>query len=111
MQILTYEMAPPPIVSGDPTASAIVYHSPAPEFEVTRRELQPGQLGSQASNDSPHILLVVAGEVVLAWGTGSGREEKAFHRGQSAFLPACLETVDLRAEQPTELFLVDVPKA
>jgi hypothetical protein len=56
-------------------------------------------------------LLVVAGEVVLAWGTGSGREEKAFHRGQSAFLPACLETVDLRAEQPTELFLVDVPKA
>jgi mannose-6-phosphate isomerase len=105
VNILTYEMGPPPIVAGDATAAEIVYRTPASEFQVSRLRMQQGQEGVESTGGGPAVLLVTKGDVLIRWEGG----ETKLRRGQSVLIPAVLEAFSLFAETPVELFNVTVP--
>ncbi|MFL7795039.1 MAG: mannose-6-phosphate isomerase, class I [Anaerolineae bacterium] len=106
VDILTYEMGPPPIIEGDADAAEIVYRTPAPEFQVSRLRMQPGQERADSTGGGPQILLVTAGEVIISREKGNA----AFQRGQSVLLPAFLGGFGLKAAASAELFRVQVPR-
>ena len=105
VDILTYEMGLPPIIAGDASAAKVVYRTPAPEFQVSRLRMQPGQERAESTGGGPQILLVTAGDVLMGWDGG----EAEFRRGQSVLIPAFLGTFGLKAAAPSELFRVQVP--
>jgi mannose-6-phosphate isomerase len=105
VDILTYEMGPPPIIAGDAGAAEIVYRTPATEFQVSRLRMQPGQERAESTGGGPQIMLVTAGDVLIGWEGG----EAAFGRGQSVLLPAFLGGFELKVPAPSELFRVQVP--
>jgi mannose-6-phosphate isomerase len=106
VDILTYEMGSPPIIEGGADAAEIVYRTPAPEFQVSRLRMQPGQERAESTGGGPQILLVTTGEVLISWRGG----EAAFGRGQSVLLPAFLDRFGLKAAASSELFRVQVPQ-
>jgi mannose-6-phosphate isomerase len=105
VDILTYEMGPPPIIEGNAGAARVTYQTPVPEFQVSRLRMELGQRWVELTNDAPQILLVTQGDVHIGWEGG----EEAFWRGQSVLIPASLKVFRLLAETPVELFKVTVP--
>jgi mannose-6-phosphate isomerase len=105
VDILTYEMGPPPVIEGNTDAAEVVYQTPVPEFQVSRLRMQPGQERAESSDGGPAVLLVTRGDVRIGWEGG----EAAFRRGQSVLIPALVEAFSLVAESPIELFSVTVP--
>ena len=105
VDILTYEMGPPPIIAGDAGAAEVVYPTPVPEFQVSRLRMRPGQERMGSTGGGPAVLLVTQGDVLIRW---EGDETKLRH-GQSVLIPALLEAFSLLAESPVELFKVMVP--
>lgn len=103
LQVLTYELAPLPVIEPAPGAEA-VYHTPAAEFQVTRLRLGTGEQVRRASV-GPQILLTLQGQALIRWREGSF----GLRRGQSAFLPHCLGEYELVAETPAELYRAEVP--
>jgi mannose-6-phosphate isomerase len=110
--ILAYDSAPPYVLAPDPVQAHVVYETPASEFELSRHALREGELWHEEAADSPRIVLVTSGDAVIRWDAGSKWEESAIRRGQSLFLPACLERVDLHSVGPAEaeLFVARVPR-
>ena len=106
VDILTYEMGPPPIIEGDANAAEIVYQTPVDEFQVSRLRMQPGQERAELTGGGPQIMLITAGDVLIGWEGG----EAAFGRGQSVLLPAFLGGFGLKATASSELFRVQVPR-
>jgi mannose-6-phosphate isomerase len=106
VDILTYEMGPPPIIEGDTDAAETIYQTPVDEFQVSRLRMQPGQERAESTGGGPQILLVTAGDVLIDWDGG----EAAFGRGQSVLLPAFLNRFKLKATASSELFRVQVPR-
>jgi mannose-6-phosphate isomerase len=105
VDILTYEMGPPPIIAGDAGAAEVTYQTPADEFQVSRLRMQPGQERAESTGGGPAVLLVTQDDVRIGWEGG----ETKLRRGQSVLIPALLETFSLFAETPVELFSVTVP--
>jgi mannose-6-phosphate isomerase len=105
VDILTYEMGPPPIIAGDAGAAEFTYSTPVPEFQVSRLRMQPGQERMESTGGGPAVLLVTQGDVLIVWASG----ETKLRRGQSVLVPASLEALSLLAETPVELFRVTVP--
>jgi mannose-6-phosphate isomerase len=106
VDILTYEMRPPPIIEPDADAVEVTYKTPAPEFWVSRLRMQPGQERVESNGGGPAVLLVTKGDIRIGW---EGGETKLRH-GQSVLIPALLEAFSLLAELPVELFKVTVPQ-
>jgi mannose-6-phosphate isomerase len=105
VDILTYEMGTPPIIAGDAAAAEVVYQTPAPEFQVGRLRMQPGQERAESTGGGPAVLFVTQGDVCIGWEGGETR----LRRGQSVLIPALLEAFSLRAATSAEVFQVRVP--
>jgi mannose-6-phosphate isomerase len=105
VEILSQEPQPIAILSGG-DAAEIVYRTPAPEFQVSRRRMRPGEERVEASGGRLVILLITRGEVRLRWGA----ESEAFRQGESILIPALLDEFTVRAESPVELFRAEVPR-
>ncbi len=101
IEILTYEPGPVPILQGDPGPNRVTYHTPAPEFQVSRWKVEPGAEIVTATGNRPRILLITEGQVLV--------NEETFKRGQSILIPACLEEFQITSGGAAELFAVEVP--
>ena len=101
IEILIYEPGPVPILPGDPASDRVTYHTPASEFQVSRWNVEPGTEIVTATGNRPWILLVTGGQVLV--------DGETFKRGQSVFIPACLEEFQVTAGGAAELFAVEVP--
>jgi mannose-6-phosphate isomerase class I len=79
----------------------VTYHTPAPEFQVSRWNVEPGTEIVTATGNRPWILLVTGGQVLV--------DGQPFKRGQSILIPACLEEFQVTSRGAAELFAVEVP--
>lgn len=109
LNILTYELGPSPVMSGDAGAQETVYTTPAAEFQVRRWQLTAGQTRQEKSGNRPSILLVTAGKLTLRWQEAGNAQQQVIRRGQSLFIPACLPAFDLVAECASEVFKAEAP--
>ncbi len=125
VEIMDYEPRPAQIVrAGKEKASSlneVRYSTPSDEFLVTRLRLGPGQEKRRATGGRISFLLLIKGHVQIAWDTAAkgdvGAERDAGDKGgkdellpgQSVLLPAILKEYRLKASQPAEVFLAEVP--
>jgi mannose-6-phosphate isomerase len=86
-------------------ARAVVYATPAPEFEVRRVTLAPGAALELPTGGGPAVLLVTEGRAALTWSDGT----TSAGRGASYVLPACLPRISLRSEPGAEVFVSATP--
>ncbi len=105
IEILDCRLGPVPILEGMGTEE-VVYHTPAPEFLVSRWHMPPGRRKRAGLYDRPEILLVLRGAVRIEWENG----EEIFRRGASMLLPACLRGATLQALEPATVFRAEVPR-
>ncbi|HEY89384.1 MAG TPA: mannose-6-phosphate isomerase, class I [Thermoflexia bacterium] len=105
VEILTPQMGPAPVSTGEREAGWIIYRTPAAEFELSRRELAVGERVEIATGGRIEIYLVTRGSVRLHWAD----ETAAYGRGASFVVPALLERFGLAAEDAAEIFRVRVP--
>jgi mannose-6-phosphate isomerase len=96
------------LVAGDPGPAEVVYRTPFAEFEVSRWRMEPG-LEKKDAASGPRILLVTRGQVIIRWDGNSGDGEEALRQGQSIFVPALLQELEVGAKGSVELFGVRVP--
>ncbi len=125
LQILTYETTKVPILEGTTLHTAegvaeVVYKTPASEFQVSRLRIAAGQTwksfesgrvkgeGRRVKRTSPKILLTTKGKAHLSWEAPSPGQ-CMLEAGHSVFIPACLSTYTLRAENDLEIFIAEVP--
>lgn len=85
-------------------ASEVVYRTPAREFQVSRRRMEPGEEWVETGS-GPRIVLVTQGQVQLRWDGGA----ETFRRGESILIPAILGRFTVCAENRVELFKAEVP--
>ena len=110
LEILRYETEPVAILAGRPDARETIYHTPTPEFRVSRWNLEAGQERREVTGNRPEVMLITKGEIVVTWAGGDSKQnEEAFHRGQSLLIPASLDEVTIACRRPTEIFRVTVP--
>jgi mannose-6-phosphate isomerase len=105
VDILTYEMGPPPIIEANADAAEMVYRTPASEFQVSRLRMHPEQERAESTGGGPVVLLLTQGDILIHWEGG----ETKLRRGQSVLIPALVRVFSLLAETPVELFKVMIP--
>jgi len=103
VEILGHEPQPLTTLDGS-DASEVVYRTPAREFQVSRRRMQPGEEWVERGS-GPRIVLVTQGQVQLRWDGGV----EAFQQGESILIPALLDRLTVKAESVAELFKTEVP--
>jgi mannose-6-phosphate isomerase len=93
-----------PVVRYLPESADYVYAAPASEFRVSKFALKPGRKLSE-KNDGIRLLLVLRGQVRLAWQGGT------LEAGQGAciLLPASLNEVGIECMAASEIYKADVP--
>lgn len=104
VEILSHEPQPLTILDGGGD-SEVVYRTPAREFQVSRRRMRPGEEWVRTDSGRVAILLITQGEATLRWHDGA----ETFRQGESILIPAMLDGFAVRAENPVELFKVEVP--
>lgn len=90
--------------TGEPQPRMSVYHTDAPEFELSRIEWEAGDDGEVAVHDAgPQILLCTAGSLLV---TADDGEQVELRRGQSVWLPAADPAVVVRplSAERTQVF-------
>ncbi|MGC9347168.1 MAG: mannose-6-phosphate isomerase, class I, partial [Anaerolineae bacterium] len=85
--------------------TAVVYKTPADEFEIRRWELAPGAEHTVNTSSRPAVLLLTEGEVEIVWETGRMR----LSRGETAFIPACLPMYTVRTIDGARIVWSGVP--
>jgi mannose-6-phosphate isomerase len=106
IEILDDRLGPVPILEAPAEVGAMVYRTPAREFQVSRWQLAAGEEKRAALQERPEILLVLKGEVRVGWADG----EDTFRQGESMLLPACLPGVTVVAMTPATVFRAEVPR-
>lgn len=109
IDILDREPTLPSILAAAPDSEQITYPTPASEFQVSRWNLVSGAVHSVATYNRPSILLIVRGDILIRWETGTGREQDTCRQGQSLFIPACLPEFEVEATSPAQVFVAQVP--
>jgi mannose-6-phosphate isomerase len=107
VDILTYEMGPPPIIEANADAAEMVYRTPASEFQVSRLRMHPEQERAESTGGGPMVLLLTQGDILIHWEGG----QAAFRRGQSILTPSFMGEFRLRAAASAEVFKAEVPPA
>jgi mannose-6-phosphate isomerase len=104
MKHVRFEATEPCIIYGTPvTATEEVFKTPAPDFELSRIQLAPGEHSSLNITDAD-IFLVLKGSVLVNDGAG----EELYKQGQS-FLAANKAVITLSSAGGANLFRASVP--
>ena len=103
--ILDYEPGRPALIEPPAPAREAVYATPAAEFEVRRLRLGTNERRREESDGGPQIWLLVEGEAHLRWPGG----DRAWRRGESLLLPACLPEAEVEATNACAWFAACVP--
>lgn len=94
LRVVDFACGEMPVQSGTEEARMSVYHTDAPEFELSRIEWDAGDDGEVAVHDvGPQILLCTAGSLLVTADDGARVE---LRRGQSVWLPAADPAVLVR---------------
>ncbi len=110
VEILTYSTGPPALIAPGQDAAHVIYQTPASEFQVESYRLS-GNLGPhRLQAKGPQVLLVTGGSVEVAWEESGRGNRLTCGRGDSLFLPACLQWCEIRGGDPGQVFRVRVPE-
>ncbi|TNC21283.1 mannose-6-phosphate isomerase, class I [Amycolatopsis alkalitolerans] len=104
LRVVDFTCCDMPVLSGEPSACGAIYHTGAPEFELSRCDWAAGeQADLRVETGKPQILLCTAGRVLVRAESGA---ELELRRGQSMWLPASDPPVHVRpsGEGRTQLF-------
>ncbi|KAA9162378.1 mannose-6-phosphate isomerase, class I [Amycolatopsis acidicola] len=94
LRVVDFECCDMPILTGEPSECGAVYHTDAPEFELSRCEWEAGEDHELLVRPgSPQILLCTAGELLVRAEDG---KELTLGRGESMWLPASDPAVRVR---------------
>jgi mannose-6-phosphate isomerase len=86
LRVLDFSCGDMPVLRGERADRRWIYHAPAPEFELSRVEWDPGQDDEvPLAGGLPQILVCTRGALCARADGGSERE---LRRGQSAWIPA-----------------------
>lgn len=100
-----FEPTVPTLLKGEAVSEAErVYRSPAPDFELSRVELKPGQDFHNGAADGPEALLCVSGEAEAM----SGEKALALRQGGALFV-ADSAVYALRSREGAVVFKARVP--
>ena len=94
------------VYKSNPDSKLTEYKTPTEEFIVTRHLLDKSSNLTINSVNSPQILLITEGSIVLEWNNGPN---KIFHSGQSVFVPAALDKISIKTENKSSIFQAYVP--
>ncbi|HVV10910.1 mannose-6-phosphate isomerase, class I [Amycolatopsis sp.] len=104
LRVVDFECCDMPILTGEPSECGAVYHTDAPEFELSRNEWPAGKNDELLVRSGlPQILLCTAGKLLVRAEDGT---ELTLGRGESMWLPASDPAVRIRpiGEGRTQLF-------
>lgn len=105
LEHVVFEPVIPNILRGTEVGQGVkVYKTPAPDFELTRILLKDFQAYNSTETNSPEILIVMQGEVIVQ----SGNEEFRLRRGGAFFAPSGSEYT-LVSDGTSEIFRAAVP--
>ncbi|MDZ7721882.1 MAG: mannose-6-phosphate isomerase, class I [candidate division KSB1 bacterium] len=104
--IIDCDPAPLTVLS-DKGMKCAFYETPVDDFD-----LEKIRLGSQkiVTKNRPEILLITEGEIKLTW-RQEGPHSASFGRGQSVFIPACLDEYGLEGIPEATVFRASTPEA
>ena len=92
------------VQQSDPGKTEINYDTPVPEFEITQMTIINNS-EAKVNTESIQILLVLEGEISIAWDSQS----QVYKKGQSILIPACLGNYVIKSERESTVFKVQVP--
>jgi len=104
LRVVDFACGEMPVQCGDTGGRMAVYHTDAPEFELSRLEWEAGADDEIAVDcTGPQILLCTAGDLLV---TADDGEQVELRRGQSVWLPAADPPVRIRplGTTPAQLF-------
>jgi mannose-6-phosphate isomerase len=95
LRVVDFACGEMPVQCGDVGGRMAIYHTDAPEFELSRAEWAEGE-DDELTVDSvgPQILLCTAGDLLV---TADDGEKVELRRGQSVWLPAADPPVKIRS--------------
>ncbi|MEV6874794.1 mannose-6-phosphate isomerase, class I [Amycolatopsis sp. NPDC051128] len=95
LRVVDFACGEMPVLCGDVGGRMAIYHTDAPEFELSRAEWAEGE-DDELTVDSvgPQILLCTAGDLMV---TADDGEKVELRRGQSVWLPAADPPVKIRS--------------
>jgi mannose-6-phosphate isomerase len=109
VDILSYETEPVSILGQGASLERVTYHTPAVEFEVSRRRLRRDETVAEVTRGALEVFLITKGDILISWQANSGGHEASFQQGQSVFVPASLAEYRMTSQSPAEVFKVEVP--
>jgi mannose-6-phosphate isomerase len=104
LRVVDFSCCDMPVLTGEPGDCGAVYHTDAPEFELSRCEWPAGEHGGvRVGPGLPQILLCTAGKVLVR---AEGGAELELTRGQSMWLSASDPAVEVRpaSDARTQIF-------
>jgi len=87
----------------------IEYDTPVTEFSIKSLDLSEGNSERVTSHSSLTMYLLVEGEICLYWGDNHKTCTCVIKRGDSFITPANLSDYEIRAQQDSKLYLVELP--
>jgi mannose-6-phosphate isomerase len=105
LQVMRVEPKEVDILRANPSGEETIYHTPAPEFLVSRLRLPAGAQRTQRTGNKPEVFIILTGELTVTWPGG----QETYRRGQSVFIPANLAEYTLAAGAATEIFKTAIP--
>lgn len=109
IEVINYRPAPLSVLENEPELEEQIYHTPAPEFRVSRLKLSASTARQEMTENKLKLFLVTKGTAVVRWNAGSAAGRMIVQPGQSLLVPACLREFQLGTEASVELFRVEVP--
>jgi mannose-6-phosphate isomerase len=103
MNNLVFDPVSPNIINGEKLSNTeTAFRTPAPDFELRKIEIQPKEIHHNASTNSPAILILMEGKVLV-------NEQFILRRGEILFIPANIFCTIEATEEKSVLYKALVP--
>lgn len=109
LDIIRYDFSNFNIINIEQKKDEVSFKTKAEEFEIYSYQKQGGFQKKIKINDKPFVYLIIEGRVEISWEYENSIRKQTFSKGESFFIPACLNEYEIRILNPANYIIVDIP--
>ena len=109
LDIIRYDFSNFNIINIEQKEDEITFKTKAEEFEISLYQKQGGFQKKIKNEDKPAVCLIIEGTIEINWEYENNIHKQTFSKGESFFIPACLNEYELRIINPANYIIVNIP--
>ncbi len=109
LEIIKYDFKYYDIINSNQKSDEVTYRTGAEEFEVSSYNKPAGFGLNLKTEDRPFVYLITEGTMEIHWTSDARRFNEKFSKGESFFIPACINEYKISVTDPSEYFVVSIP--